>query len=111
MVARTILPVWSGFVMLASDQGQRKPVENMSLTIDLRVGRVSEFSKGTIESTGTPEQIGWIDHDCRHLSAVGAFDRASGETHAGVCSRQVGNGNRPGLDYYEMVCLPSPRRF
>jgi len=111
MAATTILLVCSGFVILASDQGQRKPVDNVSLTIDLRVGRVSGFSKGTIENTGTPGQIGWIDHDCRDLSAVGAFDRASGETHAGVCSQRAGDGDRPGLDYYEMVCVPSPRRF
>jgi len=99
--AATIFLVCSGFVVLASDPDRRRPVGNVSLTIDLRAGRVSGFSKGTIEKTSTPEQIAWMDQECSNLSANGVFDRATGETHAGVC---VGDRNKPGIEYYMVTC-------
>jgi hypothetical protein len=110
MAATAIFLVCSGFVVLASDPDHRKPIDNVSLTIDLRAGRVSGFSKGTVEKTNLASQIGWIDHDCRDLSAIGAFDRVTGETHAGVCSQSASNRGRPGLDYYTMTCVPIQRR-
>ena len=61
MGVTTISLVCSGFVFLASDPDHRRPIDNVSLTIDLRAGRVSGVSKGTIEKTSTQEQIGWMD--------------------------------------------------
>jgi hypothetical protein len=61
MGVTTISLVCSGFVLLASD-----PIivgrSTMCRSIDLRGGRVSGVSKGTIEGSRASEQIGWVDH-------------------------------------------------
>ena len=101
--ATAIFLVCSGFVFLATDPDRRRPIDNVSLTIDLRAGRVSGFSKGRIE-TRAQEQISWIDPECRNILANGVFNRVTGETHAGIC---VGDRDKPRLDYYLVTCKPS----
>jgi len=100
--ATTIFLVCSGFAFLATDPDRRRSINNVSLTIDLRAGRVSGFSKGRIE-TSAQEQIGWIDPECPNILANGVFNRVTGETHAGIC---VGDRDKPGLDYYLVTCKP-----
>jgi len=97
----------SGFVVLATDPDRRRPIDNLSLTIDLRARRVSGFSKGTIEKTRAQGQIGCIDPKCPNILANGIFDRVRGETRAGVC---VGDRDKLGLDYYPVTCKPG-RQF
>jgi hypothetical protein len=63
MGVTTISLVCSGFVLLASDPDHRRSIDNVSLTIDPRGGRVSGVSKGTIEESRASEQIGWVDHE------------------------------------------------
>jgi hypothetical protein len=101
--ATAIFLMCGGFVFLATDPDRSRPIDNLSLTIDLRARRVSGFSKGTIEKTSAQEQIGWIDPECPNISANGVFDRVTGETHAGVC---VGDRDKPRLDYYLVTCKP-----
>jgi len=49
--------VRSGFVHLASDPDHRRSIDNVSLAIDLRGGRVSGVSKGAIEGSRASESI------------------------------------------------------